>query len=57
MSNQNNQPGLMQEVAFYMKKYKRWWLLPLLVVLGFFAVLVGIAEVAPVVSPFIYTLF
>jgi hypothetical protein len=57
MSNLPSKPNFAQEIWHYVKKYKRWWLLPIIAVFLIFAVLVGIAEVAPVVSPFIYTLF
>jgi len=50
-------PGPLGELLYYLKVYRRWWLLPMIIVLVLFGVLVIVAEVAPVVSPFIYTLF
>ncbi len=49
--------GLLGEIWYYLKTYRRWWLVPMLVVLVLFGVLLIIAETTPVVSPFIYTLF
>jgi hypothetical protein len=50
-------PGLLRDIGRYLKKYRRWWLLPMILILVVFGVLAVVAEVAPVVSPFIYTLF
>jgi hypothetical protein len=50
-------PGLMREIFHYMKVYKKWWMLPIIVLFIAFGILLGIAQYAPVVSPFIYTLF
>ena len=40
----------------FLRVRKRWWLLPVLLVLGAMAVLVVFAE-SSVAAPFIYTLF
>lgn len=50
-------PGLFSELIHYARRNKRWWLLPMIGLLVLFGVLLVIAEVAPVISPFIYTLF
>ena len=50
-------PTILSDIRHYFKQYRRWWLLPMLLVLFVFGVLAIVAEVAPVVSPFIYTLF
>lgn len=50
-------PSWMDELGYYAKKHKRFWLLPLIVVLVLFGALVIVAEGVPMVSPFIYTLF
>lgn len=62
--SQNHKPGngrrkntLLEELAFYFRTQKKYWLLPMVVILGFFALLLAISQAAPVVSPFIYTLF
>lgn len=54
MSRDNS---LLTEVWYYLRVHRRWWLIPLLVVFAFFALALTISEVAPVLSPFIYTLF
>lgn len=48
---------LVREVMHYMKTHKRWWLLPILLIFALFGVLLAVAQFAPIVSPFIYTLF
>lgn len=50
-------PGFWGEIAHYLRVYKKWWLIPMIAVLALFGALVIVAEVVPVVSPFIYTLF
>jgi hypothetical protein len=49
------QPGLVAEFLDFLKANKKWWLLPILVVIGLFGLLVALA-VSPA-APFIYTLF
>lgn len=56
MDDQGNN-SLFSEILYYVKKYKRWWLLPLIMVFLIFGVLLFIGQVVPVVSPFIYTIF
>ena len=51
------QPSLGREVLLYLRRYRRWWMLPMIVVILLFAILTIVGEVAPIVSPFIYTLF
>lgn len=60
----NRNPGterrkntVLGELAFYFRTQKKYWLIPMIAILGFFAVLLTISQVAPVISPFIYTLF
>lgn len=50
-------PGILADVWYYVTTYRRWWLIPMIVVLVLFGILVVVAEVAPIASPFIYTLF
>ena len=49
------QPGLMAELFDFLKHNKKWWLLPILLMLGLFGILAAIAGSS--VAPFIYTLF
>jgi len=49
--------SLLGEVFCYIKKEKKYWLIPMIVVFIFFGLLLVVAEVFPLVSPFIYTLF
>ncbi len=49
------QPGLARELWQFLRDNKKWWLLPLLVVLFVFGALVLVGGTA--VAPFIYTLF
>ncbi|SIO31071.1 hypothetical protein SAMN05444166_3686 [Singulisphaera sp. GP187] len=52
---QSSQPGLAAELLDFLKYNKKWWLLPILLVLGVFGVLLAMASTAA--APFIYTLF
>jgi hypothetical protein len=47
--------GLLREFGGFLLHNKKWWLLPILVVLALLAGLVILA--GPSVAPFIYTLF
>lgn len=49
--------SFVQEIIHYLKKEKKYWLIPMIAILAIFAVLVIVAETLPIVSPFIYTLF
>ena len=46
---------MVHEVLFFLKNSKKWWLLPILVVIALFGVLVFLSGTAA--APFIYTLF
>lgn len=46
----------MREVWGYLRVRKKFWLVPILTVLGIFGVLMIVAE-SSVIAPFIYTLF
>ncbi len=49
------QPSLPVELFEFLKHNKKWWLLPILLVLGIFGVLLALASTAA--APFIYTMF
>ena len=46
--------GLLREFWLFLKQEKKWWLVPMLVVLGLVGVLVLVAYLYPGVAPFIY---
>ena len=50
-------PGLWRELFDLLRQNKKWWLLPILVVLIVLGVLIAVAMVAPGAAPFIYSLF
>ena len=49
------QPSLIREFIAFLKDNKKWWLLPILLVLGAFGILMALSSSAA--APFIYTLF
>jgi hypothetical protein len=49
------EPGLVAELFGFLRENKKWWLLPILVVIGLFGLLMVLANSAA--APFIYTLF
>ena len=49
--------SLIREIWHYLRVYKRWWLLPMIIVFVFLGIILIIGQVAPIVSPFIYTIF
>jgi hypothetical protein len=53
----NGEPSFFAELIRFGKQNKRWWIIPMMIILFLFGVLLVIAEVAPVISPFVYTLF
>jgi hypothetical protein len=48
-------PGLVREFIAFLKHSKKWWLLPIVLVLLLFGVLLVLSGTAA--APFIYTLF
>ncbi len=50
-----NRPGLISEFIAFLKENKKWWLLPILLVIGLLGVLVFFSGTP--IAPFIYTLF
>lgn len=51
-----SQAGLARELWSYMKVRKKWWLLPIIVVLLLVGMLFVVAQ-GSVLAPFIYTVF
>jgi hypothetical protein len=47
--------GLASEFWYFLKNSKKWWLLPMVIILAAFGVLVFLSGTG--VAPFIYTLF
>ncbi len=48
-------PSLAAEFFGFLGENKKWWLLPILILIGVFGVLVALASTGA--APFIYTLF
>ncbi|HLX92769.1 MAG TPA: DUF5989 family protein [Puia sp.] len=46
----------LKEIWIYLKRRKKWWLAPLIIVLLIFGLLIAIAGTSAI-APFIYTLF
>jgi hypothetical protein len=49
------QAGMLSEFLYFLKTSKKWWLIPIVVILVGFGVLVFLSSTAA--APFIYTLF
>jgi hypothetical protein len=54
-AQQQRRSGLFGEFLYFLKTSKKWWLLPIIVVLVAFGMLVFLSGTAA--APFIYTLF
>ncbi len=54
-ANQEPQPTLVAEFIDFLKHNKKWWLAPILIVLGMLGLLVAFSGSAA--APFIYSLF
>jgi hypothetical protein len=48
--------GILKELWGFMKERKKWWLLPIVIVLVLLGLLIVLTE-GSAVAPFIYTLF
>jgi competence protein ComGC len=46
--------GLLKEFWLFLKQEKKWWLVPMLVVMGLIAVVVVLTYLFPAFAPFIY---
>lgn len=49
--------SILQEIAYYVRTEKKYWIIPLIVIFIIFGTLLIIAQTVPVISPFIYRLF
>jgi hypothetical protein len=54
-ASEKQQTGMLSEFLYFLKTSKKWWLLPIVVILVGFGVLVFLSSTAA--APFIYTLF
>lgn len=54
LANQS-QPGIATEFYYFLRENKKWWMIPILLMIGLFAILVVLASTG--VAPFIYTMF
>jgi hypothetical protein len=54
-ASENRRTGMVSEFLYFLKTSKKWWLLPIIVILVGFGVLVFLSGTAA--APFIYTLF
>lgn len=52
---QEPEPGLVAELFDFLKHNKKWWLLPILLMLGLLGVLTALTFTGA--APFIYTMF
>jgi hypothetical protein len=48
---------MLKEILYYLKRHNRWIFLPLILAVFMFSALALFSQLAPIVSPFIYTLF
>jgi hypothetical protein len=55
LAESGQQSGILGEFWYFLRQTKKWWLLPILVVVSGFALLVFFSGTAA--APFIYTLF
>ena len=51
-----NRPGLISELIAYMKARRKWWLIPVIVVMVAVGALLVFAQ-GSALAPFIYTIF
>lgn len=49
--------SLVREFIQFLNENKKWWLLPIVLVLGLLCALIALTNLAPPLAPFIYTLF
>ena len=51
----DEQPSILVEVFYFMRDNKKWWMLPIVIVLAFLGILIALAATG--LAPFVYTLF
>lgn len=49
--------GIFADLWHFLRIRKKWWMLPILLVIVLLAMLMLFAQSAPVLAPFIYTIF
>ncbi len=54
-AGQEKELSLIQEFFYFLKENKKWWMLPIVLVLGAMGLLVALSSTGA--APFIYTLF
>jgi len=54
-AGEQQRSGMVSEFLYFLKTSKKWWLLPIIIVLVAFGILVFLSGTAA--APFIYTLF
>jgi hypothetical protein len=54
-ASESSRKGMLSEFLYFLKTSKKWWLMPVILVLVVFGVLVFLSSTAA--APFIYTLF
>ena len=54
-ARENRSTGMVSEFLYFLKTSKKWWLLPIILVIAGFGLLVFLSGTAA--APFIYTLF
>jgi hypothetical protein len=55
VASEQSEPGLISDLWYFLRNNKKWWLLPILLILLTFGVLMFLSGTAA--APFIYTLF
>jgi hypothetical protein len=54
-AGEQQRTGMVSEFLYFLKTSKKWWLLPIIIILVGFGILVFLSGTAA--APFIYTLF
>lgn len=54
-ASQPQRTGMLSEFTYFLKTSKKWWLLPIVIILIGFGVIIFLSSTAA--APFIYTLF
>lgn len=51
-----SRPSLVKEFFLFIRREKKWWMIPLIFVLLIVGTVIFLAEVYPAIAPFFYTL-